>query len=95
MPLHAESKQAKSVVGRHVDTLKFKIGQTTQKYQTLDTFDYFEEQEEADEEQKKLEEKYVFANKKKDADLGLLINDGKIEEMRKKIRSRKNSDDSE
>ena len=86
LPLHAESKQSQSVIGRHVDTIKFKIGQTQQKFQTLDTFDYFEEQEEASLEKEKKEQKYLFANKKRNSDLSLLLKDGKIDELRKKIR---------
>jgi len=76
------------VVSRHLENIKFKIGQTSQKYQTLDTFDFFEEQEESDAKKKEEQQKYLFANGKKDRDLNLLIKDGNIEEFRKKLREK-------
>lgn len=78
-----------------MDKLLYKIDYTAQKFHTLDTYDYFEEQEEAVRERKKQEDKYLFANKKKDNDLYLLIKEGNIEKMRKKIRARQEANDSE
>lgn len=81
MPIDVEKKK---LINHRYDEMKLRLYKTMKKFESIDTYDYYNDRDEAKEESRRVEEKYVW-KQKKDHDFDLFKNMD-MNEIKKKYR---------
>lgn len=73
-----------------MEVLKRKFVEIANKYQTIDTFDYFAEREAAEEDQQKRDSRYVWKSKDEIGDLKLITERG-FQDLKDRVKKARSS----